>query len=159
MADAREIYRAWLRELKEDYREFGQFRLDEINSYTDLDYHYGQFLTDIAMSLDESDVKDPLKWLDKAEKEIHKIKNKLIDKFDISFDEKEEQEFASDEPIPFTEGTSDEFNKAGAVRRKRLFPDLASLVDYIKDVPYPAGIQRVRDEHGKVLGYYLWVTK
>jgi len=159
MADTRELFRAWLRELKEDYREFGQFRLDEINSYTDLDYHYEQFLVDLAMSLDESEAKNPLKWLDKAEKEVHKIKDKLIKKFDISFSEEEEQQYTVDEPVPFVESTQEEFEKAGAMRRKRLFPDLASLVDYIRGVPYPAGISTVRDTHGRVVGYYLWVEK
>lgn len=159
MADAREIYRAWLREVKEDAKEFGQFRADDITSYVDLQYHYDQFLVDLGMSLDEIEAKDPVKWLAKAEKEIDKIKVKLTREYDLITSEVDEEAYLEDEPIIYDGMTAEEFSSAGNKRRKRLFPDLASLLDYLKDVPYPAGIQTVRNSSGKIIGYYIWVRK
>jgi hypothetical protein len=159
MTDAREIYREWKRNIKEDAREFGQWRLDNMSSYGDLDYHYEQFLSDLAMSLDEINVKDAFKWLTLAEKEIHKIKEKLVKRFPEITQDDDESQIEKDDPIVFAVSGGKEFEIAGHKRRKRLFPDLASLVDYIKDVPYPAGIQIIRDDNNKVVGYYIWVEK
>jgi hypothetical protein len=159
MADAREIYRSWLRELKEDYREFGQFRADELDSYTAVDFHYSQFLTYLATLLEREEPAIPLKYMSLAEKEVAKIKEKLVKKFDLFQTEKDEARYEADTPFDYTTGQEEDFDQSKATRRKQLFPDLASLVDYISGVPYPAGIQIVRDENRKVIGYYVWVSK
>lgn len=159
MTDAREVYREWKRNLKEDYKEFGQWQIDNIDTYADLDYHYQQFVTDLAMSLDEINVKDAFKWLTLAEKDVHSVKQKLLKRYPDQFPVEDESQIEKDDPIVFAVSGGKEFEIAGHKRRKRLFPDLSSLVDYIKDVPYPAGIQIVRDDNNKVVGYYIWVEK
>src|SRR5512147_1218293 len=130
MAEAREIYRAWLRELKEEYLEFGQWRLDNINDFADLNYHFNQFLIDLAAQFDEEGNKNPLKYLSAAEREINKIKAKLVKKFPQIETDLAPEEIAETDAKLFKLDNTEETSKAGLKKRKRLFPDLASLADY-----------------------------
>lgn len=155
---ADEIYREWLRNLKDDVREFGLWQAESFEHYGDLDYHFNQYLTDLAATFDDEGNRNPYKWLQKGEEAIAKIKEKLSRKFDI-LEEKEDETGLHRTGSLGGYALIDPNNPPpGATRRKKLFLSLASIVDYIKDVPYPAGIQEVRS-NGQVVGYYLWVEK
>lgn len=159
MASSRDIFRAWKRELKEDYKEFGQWQIDNISSYADLSFHYNQFLVGLAMSLDEAENRDPIKWLNQAEREINKVKAKLVKKFPEIESVLEPEEIISTSDKLFNVTSNEERVKTGLKRRKRLFPDLASVTDYISEVPYPGGIETVYDINMNIIGYYIWVEK
>lgn len=159
MATSREIYREWLRGLKDEYREFGIWQLENINDYSDINYHFNQFLIDLAMSLDEADNANPIKWLTQAETEVNKIKAKLIKKFPQIETELTPDEIRTTPSKIYNLKTEELQSTTGLKKRKRLFPDLASITDYISEVPYPGGIETVYSQGGEVIGYYLWVEK
>lgn len=153
-------YRDWLDNVREDAREFGVWRAEELETIADLDYHYNQFLTDLAARIDENKPPDDYKWLARGEKEIAKLKNRLTDKYDIPVgDEGKAPNAIAQSGSLFGFPIIDPDNPPSeAKRRNTLFPDLASIVDYTQDVPYPAGFEPIY-ANGVVIGYYLWVSK
>jgi hypothetical protein len=154
MPDSRDIYRAWLREVREDASEFGAWRADDITNTGDLDYHYNQFLLDLAQQLEDNGSIKGYQWLDKGAQAINQIKEKLQSKFDIPTDEETRGEYSGGL------GTFSVINDtSGLIKRKKVFLTLAEITDYIIDVPYPAGIEIVYNSDGSVKEYYLWVEK
>lgn len=154
---ARDIYSNWLTELKEDVAEFGIWQAEAIENTSDLDFHYNQFLTELATQLEENGVTKPFVWLAKAEKQIARAKDKLTSKFDIPYDDDHRSGIANSETL-FGFNQIDP-NNTQAIKRKRLWVSLPELIDYMLEVPYPAGIETVYNSDGSVRGYYLWVEK
>lgn len=151
-------YRDWLDSVREDAREFGEWRASDMSNTGDVQYHYHQFLLELGAIIDEEKPLNSHKWLDRGTREIDKIVNRLSDKYSIPDDDTQPSLYSA-EGAMFGYKTIDPDNPPiGAVRRKQLFTSLAALIDYLFDVPYPAGIQEVR-VNGVVIGYYLWVEK
>lgn len=150
-------FKDWITNLREDAAEFGAFRASEIGDTADLHFHYNQFLIDLAALIEEEDLSHATRWLKIGERTIGKITDKLAAKFEIPAAEKSTGEYREGTLFgyPIIDGNNP---PVGATRRKQLWLSLPALIEYILDVPYPAGIEVVYNENG-VAGYYLWVEK